>query len=180
MAKASLDYLNLNPQGESWMTRKKLKFIFTNHLRERFIQRTNSRYDHLKGCKDKECEECQKLKEEIKQKSIEEKREVDTQIIKRISNADENRSYVNNSGFMTWYYDKYGYDDKFQFLVHKNILFVVLIKRGRKIVVTCLDARTHLVGKATLQKKRYNKIPTKEEKRQSQLLEQIDNEAQSQ
>ncbi len=154
------------------MTKQRLEFIFTHHLRERFVERTNSQYDHLKVCRDKDCEVCKELQSDIKLKVTEEVKEINTQIAKRLGESDENRSYLNNSGFMSWYYDKYGYDTQFQFLVHKNILFVVLIKKGRKVVVTCLDARTHLAGKGSLRKK-YNKIPTKEKKEQARLLEQI-------
>lgn len=155
------------------------EFIFTNHLRQRFVQRTTNEYKHLKECREKECETCKELEQDIRLKVAENEREINSQIRKRISRADENRSYLNNTGFMSWYYEKYGYDTQFQFLVHKDILFVVLIKRGRKVVVTCLEAKTHLVGKATAARKKYNKIPTKEKKEEARLLKQIEEEARS-
>ena len=156
---------------------KRVEYIFTHHLRERFVQRTNSQYDHLKVCREKDCEVCQELQSDIELKVAENSKEINTQIAKHLDKSEENRSYLNNSGFMAWYYDKYGYDTQFQFLIHNNILFVVLIKKERKVVVTCLDARTHLAGKVATRKK-YNKIPTKEEKNQAKLLERLEKEAQ--
>ena len=159
------------------MTRKR-EFIFTNHLQQRFVQRTTSEYKHLKDCREKDCETCKELEQDIRLKVAENEREINSKIRKRISQAEENRSYLNNTEFMSWYYEKYGYDTQFQFLVHKDILFVAIVKRGRKVVVTCLEAKTHLAGKAASRKK-YSKIPTKEEKQEVRLLKKIEDEARS-
>jgi hypothetical protein len=100
---------------------------------------------------------------------LEYRRPVDIELAKRIGSATENRSYLNNTGFMAWYYDKYGFDKKFEFLVHDDILFVVVVDKGKKVVVTCVKARSHLAGKGSFRPK-YNEIKTKEEKREERLL----------
>ena len=71
-----------------------------------------------------------------------------------LEQADESKSFINNSGFMCWYYEKYGYDKRFQFLVNDGMLFVVVIEKGRKVVVTCVEAKTHMAGKAVLASRR--------------------------
>jgi hypothetical protein len=81
------------------------------------------------------------------------RRPLDRQIAEYLDEAVEVRSYLNNSGFMQWYYDKYGYK-RFEFLAYKNqILFVVVLDKGRKVVVTCVNAKTHLAGRQVMRPK---------------------------
>ena len=140
------------------------EYIFTNHLRERFYQRThNKKYIHLQYCHKKECETCRVLLVEVRAKVAEKRRELGQELSRRVNAAVESRSYLNNSGFMQWYYDKYGFDKRFEFLVSDDILFVVVVDEGRKVIVTCVSTKTHLAGKVTLRPK-FNKIKKLEEK----------------
>ncbi len=141
------------------MTELKHEYTFTHHLRERFVQRTNKKYTHLQRCRTPDCETCKALTAEIKAGLNENRRPVDTELNRRISASHENRSYLNNTSFMQWYYDKYGYDKGFKFLVHEDMLFVVVVDNGKKIVVTCIPAKTHLAGKISFRPKFKKKEP---------------------
>jgi len=100
---------------------------------------------------------------EIRSKLVEGRRALDQELARRVDEAVESRSYLNNSGFMQWYYEKYGFDKRFEFLVSDDILFVVVIDKGRKIIVTCVTAKTHLAGKTAMRPK-FSKVKKKKEK----------------
>ena len=150
------------------MAGKRREYIFTHHLRERFVQRSDKKFQHLQSCQEEDCPMCRDMKAEIKAQ-LEIRRPIDRELARRIGEAEENRSYLNNSGFMAWYYEKYGFDKKFEFLVHEDMLFVVIVDKGKKVVVTCVKARSHLAGRGTFRPK-YNQVKTKEEKREERLL----------
>lgn len=135
------------------MTDLKHEYVFTKHLRERFVQRSEKKYSHIQGCKEQDCETCKSMQTEIRDGLEKNRRPVDTELNRRISNAEENRSYINNSTFMEWFYEKYGYDKTYQFLVHEDMLFVAVVEGSRKVVVTCIPAKNHVVGKAELRPK---------------------------
>ena len=125
---------------------KRSEYRFTHHLRERFVQRTQSKYEHLRYCRKNDCEVCKNLIEKSKKEVSDNRRAIEIELARMIDEADENRSYINNTEFMSWYYEKYGFDKRFQFLVCEGLLFVVVIDNGNKVVVTCVRARTHVAG----------------------------------
>jgi hypothetical protein len=143
------------------MATKRRDYVITTHLRERFVQRTNKKYNHLQDCRMPKCEQCRSLQKEIRSEVIYGKKEIDELIYSRLDVSDENRHYLNNSGFMEWYYNKYGYDKRFEFLNDGEILFVVVYDEGQKVIVTCVSAKTHLAGKTQV---KFNRIKKKEEK----------------
>jgi len=149
------------------------RYIFTRHLRERFVQRTNKRFEHLQTCKNEDCNLCYELNIEI-DKILEARRPVDQEIARRLDAASECKSYLNDARFMDWFYDKYGWDKRFEFLVNDKITFVVVEERGRKVVVTCIDSKNYTVVKSTLRPK-FNGIKKKREKdKEKKLLEMMD------
>ena len=109
-----------------------------------------------KYCKELNCEQCKILLKEIADISNEQRQDIKDEIYSRLDLAQTERSFLNNSNFMTWYYDKYGFDKSFEFLIHEDLLFIVVLERGRKIVVTCVLAKTHIAGKINLSKKKFN------------------------
>jgi hypothetical protein len=132
--------------------------IITRHVRERYIQRTNKRFRKLQWSEfEKDQERMKLLKKELDQLIKNEQWDIDQEIFQRLKNSTESRSFINNTGFMEWYHEKYGYDKRFQFLVDSELLFVVILEKGRRIVVTCVEAKTHLAGKAVLSKKKFRK-----------------------
>jgi hypothetical protein len=136
----------------------------TTHLKERFLQRTNKKYRHLQNCRlgENKCEECKNLMNDIRLEIDKRGIEVEKEIKQVVNESEEERSYLNNPGFMDWYYQKYGFDKRFRFLVEPklNLLFIVVVERGREVVVTCLKAKSHLVGKAVVSRNKFRKKPT--------------------
>lgn len=138
----------------------------TRHVRERYVQRTNKRYSHLQSCRNAACQQCQLLKKEIRGEVIYEQDRIDAEILARLDTAEENRSYQNNTGFMQWYYEKYGFEKRFEFLIDGDLLFVVIHDAGRRVVVTCVSSKTHIAGRAVKNKPKFNRVKKKEEKLQ--------------
>lgn len=122
------------------------EYVFTQHLKERFVQRTNKKYRHIDDCR-QNCSVCRSLKEEIRSYIFNNHAEVMRGLISRLSLSEETKSYINNSQFMAWYYDKYGYDCRVEFRVHDDLLFVIMCNDGKKFVVTCMYSKLHFVGK---------------------------------
>lgn len=131
-------------------------YVLTHHLRERFVQRSNKKFEHIQFCKIENCETCKNLKIEINHIISSKCHDLDDMIYDNLEQSKENRCYINNSIFMENYYNKYGYDQKFEFLVFGKILFVVVWEKKRKIVVTCVSAKYHIAGKS-----HFNKINIK-------------------
>ena len=146
------------------MATSRRSYVITYHLRDRFVERTNKKYRHTRDCRDKTCQHCCWIKQQIKEDVRLNKEEIDAAIYDSLDQADEDRSYLNNSGFMEWYYNKYGYDKRFEFLVYQNILFVIVHDGGKKVGVTCVLAKTHLAGKTIIYKPKFNRVKKKEEK----------------
>lgn len=136
-------------------------YILTHHVRERFIQRTNKKFNHLDGCQKRFCNTCDELLKKIHHEILYNLDGVNAQIYDKLDLADEDRSYVNNTMFMNWYYEKYGYDRRFELLVHDDIVFVVIFDQDKKIVVTCLRSKTHFAGKRHIARPRFNKLTKK-------------------
>jgi len=139
------------------------EYIFTHHLRERFVQRTQKKYKHISFCRKENCEECKKLTEECKSEVLNNRKVIDTQLAELVGSADENRSYINNAEFMSWYYEKYGFDKRFEFLLNEGIIFIVVVQNGKKVIVTCVRASTHIAGENSSRPK-YNCIKKKRER----------------
>lgn len=145
------------------------EYIFTHHLRDRFVQRTQKKYQHLwYKCWNENCQICKSLTEECKKEVAKNRKEIDLEIARRVNESEENKSYINNTEFMSRYYEKYGFDKRFEFLTHEDIMFVVVMGRGKKTIVTCVLSKDHVAGKASLRPK-YNGI-----KKQRENLNQLE------
>ena len=53
--------------------------------------------------------------------------------------AEESKRHLNDQAFMLFYYEKYGYDKKYSFRTHKNMLFVIV----NGACTTVLDTNEH-------------------------------------
>lgn len=141
----------------------KRDYVITIHARERYVQRTQKKYAHLQDCREEKCLICKQLiKDSQKHIRSEGERVIDENIYQRLDEAKEDRSYMNNSEFMEWYYNKYGFDKRFEFLVHDDLLFVVVWDYGKKVVVTCIVAKTHIAGKSLLRRIKFNHVKKQE------------------
>lgn len=124
--------------------KKSLPFYITQHMRERFVQRSYKKYARLKHLPEEEATWLfDEMHEEIKQRRL----EIDDEITTKLLDAKEDRSCINNSQFMSRYYDKFGYDHRFQFLADKDFVYIIVLQEGKRKVVTCVKASTHLAGK---------------------------------
>jgi|SRR5262252_7233340 len=129
------------------MEGKQPEFILTNHLRERYVERFENKkhYDHLRLCRKQSCPTCVDLAFDLHEEAKVGRHRLDCILAARLFKAHEERSYTNNSVFMERIYNRYGYE-RFAFLVHDDVLFVVLLKEGKKIVPTCIPASQSVVG----------------------------------
>lgn len=126
-------------------TLERTPFWITQHARERFIQRSDRKYSKLSEVNNKEREV---LSDQLKREVDERREEINCELQIRLFNAKEDRSCLNNSPFMTRYYDKFGYDHRFQFLVDKDFVYVIVFQDGYRKVITCIDAKTHIAGRS--------------------------------
>lgn len=151
------------------MATSRRDYVITQHVRERFLQRKDKKYNHLQFCREDVCPHCEALLTAIRVEISFERQKIDDEIRERVDRAEEDRACLNNSGFMAWYYEKYGFDKRFEFLIDDDLLFVVIHDEGSKVIVTCVSSKTHFAGKSHLAKSRFNRVKTKEEK----MLESI-------
>jgi hypothetical protein len=56
-----------------------------------------------------------------------------------LNDSKEDRSYLNNTKFLLYLRDLYGYDEQYEFMANAeyNLLFVAIRERGKKVVKTC-------------------------------------------
>jgi len=100
---------------------------------------------------------------------LEKRKPIDQEISRRLNAATECRTYVNNSKLMQWYYEKYGFERRFEFLVHEDICFVAVEDHGKKIVVTCVSSREYLPAQAALRPK-FNGIKKRREEEEEAAM----------
>lgn len=141
-------------------------YIFTTHLRERFVQRTDSQFEHMQHCMIEKCSICNELKDKIRRKldTHTKRKEINEKIAERINQSQQDRSCFNNTDYMDWYYTKYGFDKRFEFLIHNELLFIVVEDTKGKVIVTCVSSKNHIAGKSYHSKSRFNKIPKKKDR----------------
>lgn len=135
-------------------------FWITRHARERFVERSRKKYARLAEIK--ESEEGKVLHEHLIKEVQERKQEIESEMLERLNYAEEDRSCLNNTVFMGRYYKKFGYDHRFQFLVDKDFVYVIVIQDSRRKVVTCIDAKTHIAGRNAISKPKFRKKVTTE------------------
>lgn len=101
------------------------KIFVTNHAIERFFERINS--DKFKK---------EDLSINIKMK----RREIENQIRNLVLSGSPDRSFLNDKIFLGKMYDKYGYDNKIDFIYSAecNLVFLLLIERNNvcKVITT--------------------------------------------
>ena len=73
-----------------------------------------------------------------------------------IGTSVDNRSFTNNTLFMNYLRERYGYQYRYKFLVNGDVVFVVNSYNGRQTVVTCL---TKDMASYLKENKKYKKQP---------------------
>ena len=127
-------------------------YKFTHHLRERYLERTRKKFKHLHTCQEEGCQHCRDLVMEIRE-TLRNRRALDQEIAERLNRAIVCRACLNDSQFMSWYYDKYGTDMKFEFLADDDICFVAIHDEGKKVIVTCVWTKSHKATRQVLRPK---------------------------
>lgn len=117
--------------------------IITDHLRQRFLERkkeNKKRYSHLRTCKG--CNHCVSLAYELRRTIQGNRSTLDIEIRARLEESKEINYIRNDAGFMSYIYDKYGYESDHRFHHHEDIVFITIRceERGR-VAVTCFDAK---------------------------------------
>ena len=128
----------------------------TRHVRERYLERSDKKYLHLSNCKRAGCPHCISLIYSMRTTIQENQFSIDQSVREKIHSAQEVRSYLNDSKFMSFYYDKYGYDRVPRFMVNDDLLFVLIAdeQTDRDVVLTCMWASKHVVGKKRMKFKK--------------------------
>lgn len=98
-----------------------MEYIFTDHLRERYVERFRDKNANLKV---------------YKERSI-----INHEIKVLVNSAEEVKRYLTDTNLMGYLYRRYGFDRRFSILENDNILFVVIHERGRHVIVTCFGQR---------------------------------------
>lgn len=127
-----------------------MKYIFTNHLRKRFVQRyvNPKRYGSLDICECRtshRCFNCRKLLKELDYELLL-CRDLDREISRCLENSTEEKHFLNDTNFMARKYEKYGYDSKFTFRLYDKVVFLILEDERGKVVPTCFAAKGHIAG----------------------------------
>ena len=113
------------------------KIFVTDHAIERYVERTNKRFQHLAECKHK-CEICAKLKVDRDQTIEMSKKHLIENITAQVQAGDEDRRVLNNTHYMSYCYEKYGYDRDFHFIINDHLVFLIIISKGIQRVVTVI------------------------------------------
>jgi len=101
------------------------KVIITKHIQDRIRERFSSVYDAFKS-------------------------DPVSEIKNLIDNGYVSRSFINNTKFMHYLEDTYGYGHTYDFIVNGDIVFVIKKNEGKRIAVTCLDKKkTTFIKQAT-------------------------------
>ena len=111
------------------MPKKTYKFNFTNHVRERYAER-------FLGVTQKEA------KRYVKDHCV----YIDRILSQRLSMSTNEKSFLNNTSFMMHLYEKYGTENRIEFLVHDDVVFVNVLDNGRNVITTCYEAKDALVA----------------------------------
>jgi len=113
-----------------------IKYIYTNHVIDRLEERF--RFDW-----------------EWKNKKA-----VYIKIDELMAETTDDKSYLNNTKFMLNLQDLHGFDSKYEFRTHVelDIVFVMIIEKGKRIVKTCYPlSGSKFIARKTFRKQKSNK-----------------------
>jgi len=84
------------------------------------------RYGHLKGCKTSGCEECRSKMQEMRNILRDNRRNIDSDIARRVREARAAKSLVTDLNFMAAVKKRYGTERVFEFLQDESAVFVIV------------------------------------------------------
>lgn len=104
------------------MTKEQDRFALTKHAQDRIRERFPDAVEELK--------KCQNLREE-------------EQMMKQfLRNADPVNSLINDTVFMQYLYEEYGYDTRYRFFANKDMLFIG-VEDSHRVIVTVVNRNTY-------------------------------------
>ena len=115
-------------------------FIVTNHAIDRLRER---------------CPDYAKEVDKISSGSLKKKVTYDF-----ISKASEEKSFLNNSRFMTMLGEKYGFENSYTLFVKENIVFVGVTNPRGNFIVTAMKRDEHYLAQIKNKVKKYEKKST--------------------
>lgn len=121
----------------------KPNYLITAHVKERYLQRREKRYKHLEICQKGNCEICRHLCYELRQRLKIERHAINVDILIRLSQASESKWHINNFALVEQFQRKYGYNKTIKFLVHEDLVFVIIVETGCHCVVTCVPSKNY-------------------------------------
>lgn len=62
-----------------------------------------------------------------------------------LDDSIEDKSVKNNTAFMIYVYEKYGFDKSFHFFVNGDVLFVGIETDGKKLITTTMSCNAHKI-----------------------------------
>lgn len=115
------------------------KFILTRHVKERFVQRFG---------------------DQLAKDIAKDDRLLNHEVLMRLQDGAEEKSYLNNSHFMEHLMTKYGFNTKFCFIIYNKRCVFVANEVAHKVyhVKTCYDAMDGRIFANVAQRTHYNKI----------------------
>jgi hypothetical protein len=125
------------------------RYIITSHVRQRFVERFSKereQFYHLSSCRLSECQNCRDLAYTLSETVDRNKKVWDSIICAKLHDAKEVKIFNNDYNFMNNLYEKYGYDQRYRFLVDEDIIFVICIDEGKNIVKTCMNVKGTVNG----------------------------------
>jgi len=136
----------------------KQKYIYTNHFWKRFRERFV-------------------LKTYWENKDKDKDKDKDKEVNNILKDSTEDKSYLNNTTFMFYLQDLYGYDCKYKFMSNAdhNILFVTILDKGKRIVKTCYPLTTsRFIFRKKFKKKDKKKICMARSRKKRILFNEFD------
>jgi hypothetical protein len=125
------------------------RYIITTHVRERFVERFSKereQFYHLSNCRSNDCQVCRDLTYLLAETVDNNKKVWDSIICAKLHDAKEVRIFNNDYRFMNTLYEKYGYDQRYRFLVDGEIIFIICLDEGKNIVKTCMNVNYSING----------------------------------
>lgn len=62
-----------------------------------------------------------------------------------LSDAEEHKAVKNNTAFMVFLHEKYGFDKDFHFFVNGDVLFIGIIQNGKRLITTTMSCMQHRI-----------------------------------
>jgi len=136
------------------------RYKITHHVKQRYLERKDEKYKFLTKFKSRkdvphsERERYDILSKKLMLELSQRKYEIKQEILDALKEASVEKSYLNDSRFMSYYFNKYGYDRKFEFRENDGLLYVVVFDEGEAVVTTCMVSKQY---RAVKRSKKYKK-----------------------